>query len=298
MKTSISAIVVVTALAQNAMADDPPAGGGAGGDAAAGAAVGTGDPAAAAAPAPDAAAPATRYPRSVIDRVLTYPAGLAVGGLDIVNSTSAFFDPAIMRVLGGYGINDDLELNFAAYTFTTASGKGSIDAGVGYKLARGAMGGKLEVIGRAQLGYSLASEGLNPFALGAHVQYNVTPKICLITPGGQLVIAVDPDTAVSLALPVGVGFQATPELYVQLDTTLANIGISPSGSTFIGADSTPIAITATYNVMPPLDVLVGLALNLTPPDLPPVPPATMGTEQSVGDTLAILVGARYYVGKL
>lgn len=35
------------------------------------------------------------------------------------------------------------------------AGKGSFGLGVGYKLARGAMDGKLEAIGRVQTGYDL-----------------------------------------------------------------------------------------------------------------------------------------------
>jgi hypothetical protein len=247
---------------------------------------------------PNAAAPAGRWPRAVIARPLTLPGGVFLVGADIVNYTSSFFDPAFIRVLAGYGITDDIELAFGHYAFATSdAGKGSILAQLGFKLARGAMGGKLEAIGRAQVGYNLAgsvdlttgeTEGaLSPLGLGVHVQYNVTDKIALITPGNQLNIGLAEPNAINLAIPVGVGFQATPELYVQLDTTIATINIKDSATAVIFADTTPIALTATYNVMPALDVLAGIALDLTPVD-----------PLGVGDTFAILLGARYYGGKL
>ncbi|MBP6632767.1 MAG: hypothetical protein KBG28_27610 [Kofleriaceae bacterium] len=110
----------------------------------------------------------------------------------------------------------------------------------------------------------------------------------MITPGGQLSVALAGDPKpITFGLPVAVGFQATPELYLQLDTTLATFSISNSANAFIFADTTPMSVTASYNVMPALDVSAGLALNLTPPD-----PA------GVGDTLAVLLGARYYIGQL
>ncbi|MFN0246986.1 MAG: hypothetical protein ACKV2T_08750 [Kofleriaceae bacterium] len=249
---------------------------------------------------PDPNAPAagsTRWPRAVIARPLTLPAGVFAVGADVVNFTESFFDPAIIRVFVGYGITDDIELAFAHYAFPTSDvGKGDILAQVGVKLARGAMGGKLEAIARAQIGYDLAasvdlmtgetSGAVAPLGLGVHVQYNVTDKISLVTPGNQLTVGLDPFT-MALNIPVGVGFQATPELYVQLDTSLATINIKDSATAVIFADATPLAVTATYNVMPALDVLAGLALDLTPAD-----------PLGVGDTFAILLGARYYGGKL
>jgi hypothetical protein len=245
----------------------------------------------AAAPAP-AAAPASRYPMSIIDRPLTFPGGIGQVGVDLVNLTSSFFDPAFIRVLAGYGINDDFEINFGAYAFPTSDvGKGSIDVGLGYKLARGAAGGKLEVIARAQGGYSLLNEGLNPLLLGVHAQYNVTPKIALITgaPGtGHISIALDGDVKpINFLLPFSIGFQAAKNVYFQLDTQLAQIKIADSANAFIFADSTPLALTGTITPVKNIDVFAGISLNVTPPD--PI---------EVGDTIAILVGGRFYFGKI
>ncbi len=233
---------------------------------------------------------ASRYPRSVIDRPLTFPKGLAAVGADVATSTKNFADPALIRVLAGYGITDDLEIAFGHYAFPTDdAGKGSLDIGLGYKLLRGAAGGKLEVIARAQTGYSLAAEGMNPLFLGAQAQYNATPKIAIYTPGNQLAIALSGDPKpVTFGLPVGVAYQAAKTVWLQLDTTLATLKISNAENAFIFSDVTPLAISGIFNVMPALDVIAGVfSLNLTPPD--PI---------EVADTLGVMVGARYYIGRL
>ncbi len=250
------------------------------------------------APAPEDAATA-RYPQDAIDRPLTLPGGVVQVGLDVGTFTSAAMDPAAMRVLAGVGITDDLEINCGAYSFPTDdAGKGSLDANLGYKILRGAAGGKLEVIARAQAGYSLESEAANPLLLGVQVQYNVTPKIAIITPGQQLSIGLAGDTKpVALGLPLSLGVQVRRKLFAQLDTTLASVAIKDSTTSWLFADSTPIALTAFYTPAASIDVFAGVAMNLTPPDT--VDAGTMmSSSTSVGDTLAILVGARYYLGKL
>jgi hypothetical protein len=244
--------------------------------------------------------PAARWPRAVIARPLTLPKGLAQLGVDLAANND--FSLLAANVVAGYGITDDLELTgFYAFALKDFEIKGNFDVDVGYKLARGAAGGKLEVIGRGRVGYSVIGEAVNPLRLGAHVQYNVTDKIALITAGQQLVVGLAEDAAggtpIFLQLPVAIGFQATPELYLQLDTTLAQIEISDSGNAFFGADTTPLAVSAVYNAMPALDVIAAISVNLTPPGV--FDPISMMTiEPDVGDTLAFLLGVRYFLGDL
>jgi hypothetical protein len=249
-------------------------------------------------PADGAAAPAARWPRAVIARPLTLPAGLAQVGADFGANND--FSVLGLNVAGGYGITDDFEVNgFYAFALKEFEIKGNLDIDLGYKLLRGAAGGKLEVIGRARLGYNIALEGLNPLRLGAHVQYSLTDKIALITPGQQLVFSLE-ETPIGMAtgrpmffqLPVAVGFQATPELYLQLDTTLAQIEIADSGNAFFGADTTPLAVTGLYNAVPEIDVFATIGVNLTPPATVDVP------DPGVGDSLTFLVGFRYFAGAL
>lgn len=238
---------------------------------------------------PAAEAPASRWPREVINRPLTLPKGLAVVGADVSTSTSNFFDPAIVNLTAGYGITDDFEIGFGSYLFSTEdAGKGSLDLGLGYKLLRGAAGGKLEVIGRATTGYSLASEGMNPLVAGLQAQYNITPKLAVLMPGTHLSVALDGDPKpITFRIPVGVGVQATNTVYVQLDTTIATLNLKDSANAVIFSDTTPLTLSGYINVMPALDVILGVSADLTPPD--PI---------GVDDTLAVMAGARYYIGQL
>lgn len=256
------------------------------------------------APMPDPAAATTtasRWSRQELLRPLTLPKGLWYVGLDVVNFTSSFFDPAVIGISAGYGITDDFELALIGYSFATNdAGKGSIGVGVGYNLVRNGSGGKLDAAARLTTGFDLAgkinlttnetSASVSPLDLGVQVRYKVTDKIAVFTPGGQLSIGLDPNV-IDLSLPVGVGMEATPELFVSLETNIATINIKDSATAVIFADTTPLQIVGRYNVMPALDVLAGLALDLTPPDVGTV-------ETGIGDTLAILVGARYYGGAL
>jgi hypothetical protein len=241
--------------------------------------------------AAEPAAPAERFPRAVIARPLTLPEGLAMLGADLTanNDLGAMGGAPIV----GYGITDDLEVQ-VPYSFATREfeAKGSLNVDVGYKLLRGAAGGKLEAIARVRGGYNLLTETANPVMLGVHVQYNVTDTLAVISgfpSTQQLSIAVsdggvmDGPRPIDLSLPIGVGYQATPLLYFQLDTKLARFNLSDSANAFLFADTTPAALTAVYNVMGALDVQAAIATDLS---------------NAPGDALSFLVGARYYAGKL
>lgn len=191
----------------------------------------------------------------------------------------------------GYGFTDDFEVQvpyyFAAKDFEA---RGSVAIDVGYKLLRGAAGGKLEAIARVRGGYDTLGEVASPLMLGVHVQYNVTDTLALISGYAgtqQISIALADDDAMAkpivFGLPIAVGYQATPELYLQVDTKLATFGLKDSSNAFIGADATPFALTAVYNVINALDVQAAIGTDLS---------------NSPGDSLSFLVGARYYAGTL
>lgn len=226
-----------------------------------------------------------RWPRAVIARPLTLPKGLAQIGAAL--SANNDFSVLGLGINAGYGVSDDIEVRGGyAFALKEFEAKGSLSFGVGYKVLRGAAGGKLEVIARGDTGYSFLAEGLNPLTLGAQAQYNISDKLAVVTPGGQLSISLEEVGGVrpiALNLPVGVGYQASPVFYVQLDTRIASIEISDSPTTVIFADTTPITVTATYNAKPNLDAFVAISTDLT---------------NEPGDTLAFLVGANYYLGAL
>ena len=191
----------------------------------------------------------------------------------------------------GYGFTDDFEVQ-VPYSFSTKDfeAKGSVAVDAGYKLLRGAVDGKLEAIARVRAGYSTLDEVATPLMAGVHVQYNFTPTIAVISGYAgtqQLRISLADDASmakpVDFSLPIALGYQPTPELYVQVDTKLATINIHDSANTLIGKDTTPAALTVVYNVINALDIQAALATDLS---------------NSPGDALSFLVGARYYAGQL
>jgi hypothetical protein len=192
----------------------------------------------------------------------------------------------------GYGITDDLEIQ-VPYVFATREfeAKGSLNFDVGYKLLRGAADGKLEMIARARAGYNFLDKVATPLMVGVHVQYNLTDKLAVISgfpSTQQLSIALDgggmdAPKPIDLSLPLSVGYQATPLLYFQLDSKLARFNISNSSNAFIGKDTTPVALTAVYNVLHALDIQASIGTDLS---------------NTPGDLLTFLVGARYYAGQL
>ncbi|MEZ4360973.1 MAG: hypothetical protein R3B48_12390 [Kofleriaceae bacterium] len=226
-----------------------------------------------------------RWPRAVIARPLTLPKGLIRLGAALTANND--FSVLSLGLDAGYGVSDDLEVRLG-YTFglKPSETKGNLSFGAGYKVIRGGAGGKLEVIGRGATGYSALLEQVTPLVLGAQVQYNISDKLAVVAPGEQLVISLAETAGVRpifLRLPVGVGFQATPEAYLEVSTNIANVEIADSTTAFIFADATPISLTATYNAIPQLDVYAGISTDLT---------------NEPGDALSFTFGANYYMGSL
>lgn len=239
-----------------------------------------------------APAAAGRWPRQVIARPLTLPKGLINVGANIPFTQK--FEVIGLGLNFGYGISDDLEVR-ASYGLTLKEfeAKGTLGFGAGYKVLRGAAGGKLELIARADTGYNLVAEGLAPLNLGVQVQYNISDKLAVVSPQAGLRIALEevvvpPATdgfrPIDLVLPVGVGYQATPELYAQIDTTIANIEVSDSATTFIFADYIPLTASVVYNLQPALDITASFGFT----DL----------KNNAGDNITAAIGAQYYIGAL
>ena len=231
---------------------------------------------------PVAAVADDRYPRAVIARPLTLPQAIVVVGGDLGanNDLSTVGGTPIV----GVGNTDNLEVQVPyAFAARELGPRGSLSLDVGYKLVRGAIDGKLEIIARARAGYSLLDDDAMPYSLGVHIQYNVLPWLAVITgaPGTEQVRFDDP--SVDLSLPLAVGVQVSPVVYLQVDTKLAQIALHDSDTMMLGADTTPVALTAVWNAWHALDVQAAIGSDLT---------------TGAGDALWFLVGARYYAGTL
>ncbi len=235
------------------------------------------------------AAPARRYPRAVIERPLTYPAGVLTVGADAGGN----HDLSAMTgaPIAGYGITDKLEVQ-VPYAFAThdLEARGTVGADVGYAVARGALGGKLEAIARVRTGYDTLALDLMPLSLGVHVQYNITPRLALMSgaPGTQqlrfaLAKSATGTRPIDVSLPLGIGLQVVSTVYLQLDTKLAQLEINDSATVLIGRDVAPASLTAVWNALPELDLQAAVGTDLI---------------NAPGDALTFLLGARYYAGRL
>jgi hypothetical protein len=180
-----------------------------------------------------------------INRPLTMPASSFYAGAAVTTLT---FDSWIAGVQGGYGLSDELEL-YATYTLgLDPSSNGTGRVGGGYAFVRGAMEGKLELVGRADIGYDVEGSAIAPLVAGIQGQYTLAPKFALVMPASHLSIALDGDVKpMTFSVPVGFLFQAAPTFYLQLDTTLATIKIKDAENAFIFADVIPATVTAAYN---------------------------------------------------
>lgn len=277
---------------------DPPADGtaGGGGDGTAGGAPAGGDGTATAPATGDAGAMMSAWSKSVIDRPLTVLKGkigaeadffIAHASITILGVTASATSEGL-GVGAGYGVSDKLEVGgsyaFALHDFEI---KGPLTLYGAFQLAHS---DKLDVAAGADIVIRLGDTTTETIEAGLGVRYKVTPKIALFTgspfapgPVGQhLKIGLQSGAAKTFDIPVGVGLQATPELFAYLSTNIATILLSDPGSgkrvTSI-ADFTPLTVGGWFNVNKNIDV----GANISFLDV-----------QHAGDFYNITLGARYF----
>jgi hypothetical protein len=224
--------------------------------------------------------------------------------------TSSTFTQGAFHLGGAYGVNEKLTAGgeytfmFAGDGPDQAKYKGPLRAYGIYSLLRNA---KMVVAAAADLEMNFAGKfnggmpgvplsAATTFALhaGLDARYLVAPKFAVFTgnpfgpgvsggtgalffPGfsqysvGQhLSIGLNENQPISFAIPVGAALQATPQLYVYLDTTLANLYLSngprnangqgSKSATLIGDDTQgiPVNIGALFSVNKNIDAGVNL----------------------------------------
>jgi hypothetical protein len=224
----------------------------------------------------------------VIARPLTLPSSVAVLGADTAGNHD--LSTVTAAPIAGVGITDELEVLVPyAFALHDLEARGSVAVDVGYVLVRGALDGKLEAIARVRGGYDTLGSAPIPLGVGIHAQYNIKPWLAVISgvPGSQQLRVTLADNAntmkpVDVSLPIGVGVQPTETVYLQLDTKLVQLPLAESETLVFGRDMTPVALTAVWNIIPALDVQAAIATDLN----------------TAADALALLVGARFYAGRL
>ncbi len=258
-----------------------------------------GDPSAAPAVSPPGEANAA-WSQSYIDRPLTLPAKMLsvygdfnianVSFTDSVTGTSSSATVEGLQLGAAYGVSDKLTVG-ADYSITLhpdGSAKGPLDLYASFgayhkdKLSA-AVGGGLII--------DFTDPTTEQIFLGAAIRYQVAPKIAIFTgspttapgPAGQhLQIGLNSKAPITFSIPVGVGLQATPQAYVYVDTTIADISISNSNNAFLFSDFIPVEVGGLFAVSSKLDVGAHLAF--------------LDLKGSASD-LVFGVSARYFMGK-
>jgi len=291
------AATALVAAPIHAYADgDPPADGTGGGGDGTGGGAGAGGGAAMTPPAGGENEAMAAWSKSVIDRPLTVLKGklgaeadllIAHVSITILGMTASATSEGL-GVGAAYGVSDKLEVGgsyaFALHEFEI---KGPLTLFGAFSLMHSA---KLDVGASADIVIRLGDTTTETIEAGLGVRYKVTPKVALFTgspwapgPLGQhLKIGLQSGAAKTFDIPVGVGLQATPELFAYVETNVATILLSDPGMgkrvTSI-ADFTPLTIGAWFNVNKNIDV--GGSFNFL-------------DVQHAGDFYTIALGARYF----
>ena len=180
------------------------------------------------------------------------------GGIELHGSLPIFAEPDIgsdKLILGGiggaFGVTDGLELG-ADYAFEVSPETDAAGVLAGHALFRIAHDEHVSAaLGGAFL-YSNAADGM-VFAGGLSLRYRLSKEVsifsassgiplcgsCLQLLGpvtGQLLIARDNDggeSLVALSLPIGIGIQASPQVYLFGETVLSTILLSPESESIV-----------------------------------------------------------------
>jgi hypothetical protein len=177
---------------------------------------------------------------------------------------------------------------------------GGIAGALGLRAAYAALhSDKMDLAISASLDFDFRSSTEAALELGAWFRYRINPTISLFTgnPGlpyqlaflgalgnisaNQLVLGFNNGQAVALALPVGVGIQATHQIYAFAALNIADIYFAngPKTVDFLFADFIPLEIGAFYSLNSTLDLGITFSDDL----------------EHAGDFFAFSLGARYFI---
>jgi hypothetical protein len=256
------------------------------------------------------------------DRPLVIPMGkldvhgglpiIAIGGTNAMGQATTTTAEA-MSIGATFGAMDKLEVggDYAFELNPNASAKGLITFHGAYAAMKS---GKMELAVAGALNISMVGvDAMNntltdlSLGFGAWFRYQVMPKVSIFTGqpaipstlggfsafrappiGYQLAIGLNNSGPIALSLPVGAGFQATPQIYAFAGIDLADIYLSngpPDGkggnksAMLIFADMIPLGLGAWYSANDKLDVGVNFADDL----------------KNAGDIYMFTLAGRYYV---
>lgn len=198
-------------------------------------------------------------PQEIIMRPLTTPASQITVGGDVGFLIVPDVDTGIgLGISGRYGVDDKIEVG-AAYGLSLApefEAKGDFQVEGAFNI----MEGNLAVAANATTGYDLLGETVDPLGVGARVRFRLNDTLAITSPGSQLSIALDGDPKpITLGIPVGVAFQASPQIYAFVNTEIANISISNSETKVFGSDYIPLNVGAFFSPSNTMDLGASIA---------------------------------------
>lgn len=173
------------------------------------------------------------------------------GGLNVVHLSIGMFSATQegLHLGGAFGVTDKITAGLT-YTFPIAGdgtdnskGKGPLDLFGEFELVHDA---KLNIAASADFEYDVCGSndpmtgdcaGTKALHAGLGARFLVAPKIAIFTgapigPGavGQhLTISLESSGPITFDLPVGVGLEATPQIYAYLETNLATFRLANKG---------------------------------------------------------------------
>jgi hypothetical protein len=218
-----------------------------------------------------------------------------MAGMEVGTTTDAF---EALGVGATYGIMPKLEggIDYVIPLHPDGSASGAL----GLRVAYAAMHtDKMDLALSGSLDFDFRGDSEVALELGAWFRYRINPTISLFTgnPGlpyqlgflgalgnisaNQLVLGFNNSQPIALALPAGIGLQATPQIYVFGALNLADIYFSngPKTADIIFADFIPIELGAFYSLNSTLDLGITFSDDL----------------EHAGDLYAFTFGGRYFV---
>ena len=211
------------------------------------------------------------WPLEMIKRPFTVNGGMvdAHVGLGVANAGGTTAE----GLTGGlaFGVSNQIELGVDyALGLHEFEAEGPLTAHLGVRLLHN---DKMSAAGVAAVTYDLNTKAAD-VGVGVPFRYAFASQLAAYTPGHQLGVAIARDDngtgmsvpkPITLSLPVGVAYQATPNIYAFAETNIANISISNSKTAVFAADFIPIVVGAFYSPSNKIDVGVAMTDDLDHP---------------------------------
>lgn len=245
----------------------------------------------AAAPGVPAPVPPSMTP-AMADRSYNLPAGTTELRLNVPVAVAPDIDTLMLIGFGGgYGMSDRLELG-GNVAFVAIPSNSIAPLFAGYARMQLAHTEAVSASLGTQLTFSPDLDGV-VLSLGVSARYRFTRQLSLFTESGicgscadflgpvtgQVIIALASGSAAFAVLPVGVGFQATPDAYLYASLPLAAFNITDGEAALIVRDAVILSGGGWLTVRPKID----LGIQLT------------GDIKQLSDALLIGFSARFRI---